>query len=148
MSYRYNPISRLYRQIYRKFLPSVPSAYTLGQVDDICAVRFTPTEKLQEYFTDCINILRKLKGENIGDYLEFGVFNGASLSDVYLTAKKLGAQMKFFGFDAFEGLPADSEKEDVGVFKKGFYTCSFDQLGVCLNRKNINLDDITWVKGW
>ncbi len=148
MSYRYNLIGRLGRIIYRKFLPSVPSPYTLGYVEDICAVRLVPTNKLQSYFTNCINILRKIKGNNIGDYLEFGVFNGTSLSDAYLTANKMNTPMRFFGFDAFEGLPAESEKEDDGVWGKGFYACSFDQLKECLRHKKINPDDIHWVKGW
>ena len=68
---------------------------------------------------------------------------------MYLTAKKLDVKsMRFFGFDAFEGLPAEAEKEDEGVWKKGFYSCSFEKMKECLKRKNINAKDITWVKGW
>ena len=148
MSYRYNTMGRWGRMIYRKLLPSVPSQYTLGEVDDICAVRLVPREKLESYFTHCINLLRQVRGNDVGDYLEFGVFNGTSLGDAYLTAKKLHAPMRFFGFDAFEGLPPESEQEDAGVWKKGFYTCSFDQLQVCLKRKDIDPNDIHWVKGW
>lgn len=150
MSYRYSSIGKIGRKIYRKFLPSIPSSYTLGHVENICAVRLVPTEKLQSYFTNCINILHKLRGEDVGDYLEFGVFNGTSLSDAYLVSKKLNAhaQMRFFGFDAFEGLPEESEKEDKGVWKKGFYTCTFEQLQECLKGKGINSQDIQWVKGW
>lgn len=148
MNYRYNKLERFLKIIYRKLFPSVPSSYTLGKIDNICDVRLVPTEKLQSYFTNCINILRELKGDDIGDYLEFGVFNGTSLSDAYITSQKLNANMRFFGFDAFEGLPEESEKEDAGVWKKGFYTCSFEQLQECLKMKNINPDNINWVKGW
>ena len=56
--------------------------------------------------------------------------------------------MRLMGFDAFEGLPEGSENEDDGVWKKGFYSCSFEQMNECLTRRNINPDDITWVRGW
>ncbi|MCC7356245.1 MAG: hypothetical protein IT410_01345, partial [Candidatus Doudnabacteria bacterium] len=80
---------------------------------------------------------------------EFGVFNGSSLSSMHLSAKKLDlASTRFFGFDAFEGLPANAENEDDGVWKKGFYACSFEQMNTCLQRKSINPQDIIWVKGW
>ena len=53
-----------------------------------------------------------------------------------------------FGFDAFQGLPAGAEKEDDGVWEKGFYACSFDKMKECLRKKKINPKDIQWVKGW
>ncbi len=56
--------------------------------------------------------------------------------------------MRLFGFDAFEGLPAGSENEDDGVWKKGFYTCSFEQTKQCLLKRDVNPEEITWVKGW
>ncbi len=120
----------------------------MGHVEDICVVNLVPPEKLKVYFDYCIKLLQKEKGNDIGDYLEFGVFNGSSLSSMYLTAKKLKISMKFFGFDAFQGLPKGAENEDDGVWKKGFYACSFEKLKECLKRKSINPNDITWVKGW
>ena len=149
MSYRYNPIQKLFIRFYRKFRPTINSPYTIGPVDDICAVQLVNPQKMQTYFTECISLLRKLRGKDIGDYLEFGVFNGTSLSNMYLAAKKSDMSiMRLFGFDAFEGLPPGSEKGDAGVFQQGFYTCSFPQLENCLQRKGISPKDIIWVKGW
>jgi hypothetical protein len=149
MSYRYGPVKKLLIKLWRKLRPSVDSPYTIGPVDDICAVQLVDPEKMQNFFADCINTLRSLRGDEIGDYLEFGVFNGTSLSNMYFAARRCGlSSMRLIGFDAFEGLPLESEKEDAGVFRKGFYTCSFSQSEECLLRKNINPDDITWVKGW
>ncbi len=121
----------------------------MGEVKDICEVNLVPPETLKGFFEDCIKKLQTVKGNDIGDYLEFGVFNGSSLSSMYLSAKKLGlTSTRFFGFDAFEGLPANAENEDDGVWKKGFYACSFEQMNTCLQRKSIDPQDIIWVKGW
>jgi hypothetical protein len=149
MSFRYNALVRKSKEIYRKFFPVPESPYTIGHIDDICAVHLVPPEILRTFFKDAIRKLQALKGKNIGDYLEFGVFNGASLCSMYLTCKELGLDStRFFGFDAFEGLPADAEKEDDGVWEKGFYTCSFEKMNECLGKKNIDTKNINWIKGW
>ena len=125
------------------------SSWTAGYVKDICAVNLVPPEKLVSFFRDCISRLQRIKGDNIGDYLEFGVFNGNSIGSMCLACE--AARLKstrLFGFDAFEGLPAGSEKEDDGVWKKGFYTCSFEDMQQCLTKRNVPPNDITWIKGW
>ncbi len=148
-SFRYNSTQRLFKTIYRKFYPVPKSPWTAGHVDDICKVDLVPPEKLKSFFTDCIEILKDTKGDKIGDYLEFGVFNGSSLSSMYAAAQNSNLDsMRFFGFDAFEGLPAGAENEDAGVWKKGFYACSFEQMHECLQRKNIDPQKINWIKGW
>lgn len=148
MSFRYNPLQRYSKMIYRKFHPVPGSPWTAGHVDDICKVNLVPPEKLQKFFADCLRLLHALKGKEVGDYLEFGVFNGASLSSMYIAAKKSRTKMKFFGFDAFQGLPRGAEKEDDGVWRKGFYSCSFAKMKQCLRRKRIDPRKVTWIKGW
>lgn len=148
MSFRYGPIKRNAKKLYRRFFPVQKSSYTLGEVTDICAINLVPPEKLRAFFTSCIQRLRATKGEEIGDYLEFGVFNGSSISSMYAASKDLQAKMRFFGFDAFQGLPAGAESEDDGVWKKGFYTCSFEKMQECLRRREVDGDEIQWVKGW
>ena len=94
--------------------------------------------------------IQKLKGDQIGDYLEFGVFNGSSIASMHAAREKSGVQnhMRLFGFDAFQGLPPGSENEDGGVWKAGFYACSFAQTRECLKQRAVDPDDITWVEGW
>ncbi len=147
-SYRYSSLQRTFKRIYRAFSPVPRSPWTAGQVKDICAVNLVPPEKLISFFNDCIAKLKEAKGNEIGDYLEFGVFNGNSIGSMYLASKKTSAQTRLFGFDAFEGLPAGSENEDDGVWKKGFYACSFEQTQECLTRRQVSSEEITWVKGW
>lgn len=147
--FRYSWTQRKSKALYRKLFPVPKSPWTIGEVEDICAIELVPAENLKSFFTSAIQKLQSLKGNHIGDYLEFGIFNGSSLSSMYLTCKNLGLDsVRFFGFDAFEGLPAGSENEDDGVWKKGFYACSFDQMRECLNRKGIDPNNIQWVKGW
>ncbi len=149
MNFRYHPVERAAKTVYRKFFPIQKSSYTVGQIDDICSVNLVPPERLEIFFEKCIKRLQKIKGGDIGDYLEFGVFNGSSIGSMYLTCKKLHFDsVKFYGFDAFQGLPAGAEKEDDGVWKKGFYTCSFEKMDECLRRRKVDSKKITWVKGW
>lgn len=135
---------------FRRVFPVAKSPWTQGVVRDICNISLTPEKKLTEFFESCISILQNLKkSKNIGDYLEFGVFNGSSIGSMYLARKNLGINsMRLIGFDSFEGLPKHSENEDGNVWKNGFYACSFEQMNTCLLRRNIDPTKIKWVKGW
>jgi O-methyltransferase len=149
MNVRYSPPEKLIRTIYRRFHPIPRSPWTAGEIDDICTVNLIPPERLVCFFKECLHLLNQIKGEEIGDYLEFGVFNGSSIGSMVLARDAAGMRsMRLFGFDAFEGLPAGSEQEDGGVWKTGFYACSFEEMRQCLLRRNIDPDGITWVKGW
>jgi O-methyltransferase len=149
MGFRYGPAKRRLKIAYRKLSPVPKSPWTKGRVDDICAINLVPPEKLKTFFADCISMLQSIKGKDIGDYLEFGVFNGSSMSSMYLTAKRLHMDsMRFIGFDAFEGLPEGAEREDDGVWEKGFYACSFEKMKSCLRRRGVDPKDIFWVRGW
>lgn len=147
MNFRYNPIQRWLKTIYRRFNPIPGSPWTKGQVDDICKINLVPPDTLRTFFANSIKRLQVIKGENIGDYLEFGVFNGSSIGSAYLTAKDVGLEsMKFFGFDSFEGLPVGTEDEH-DILQKGFYRCPFEKTKECLTRRNVNPDEVIWVKG-
>jgi O-methyltransferase len=149
MNYRYNKLQILAKKFHRNFFPVPRSPYTMGEIEDICIVNLVPPEKLLNFFDECITLLEQYKGSQVGDYLEFGIFNGSSIGSMYLAAQKRQVHsMRFFGFDAFEGLPEGSENEDDGVWKKGFYACSFEKMGQCLARRNVDVNAVTWVKGW
>lgn len=99
MNFRYNPIKKQAIKFYRKFNPVPGSPWTKGKVDDICKINLVPPETLKSFFAGCIQRLERIKGKNIGDYLEFGVFNCSSLGSAYLTAKELHLDsMRFFWF--------------------------------------------------
>jgi hypothetical protein len=148
--FRYTPEEIAGKRAYREDHPVPGSPWTDGDVDDICAVNLVPPETLVSFFKGCIDQLKDLKGGKVGDYLEFGVFNGSSIGSMHIAREQaaMSDEIRLFGFDAFEGLPEGSENEDGGVWKAGYYACSFDQTQACLEKRGIDPKDIHWVKGW
>lgn len=156
--FRYSAFTKATKQAYRKVFPTPKSSATMRKIENICEVNFVPPEVLHAFFKRAIKMLQQARGQgqdlagvSIGDYLEFGVFNGTSLASMYLACQELGVSAsttRFFGFDAFEGLPPDAEKGDGGVWKGGFYKCSFEQMEGCIQKRGVDPKDINWVKGW
>ncbi len=148
MVFKYTWFHILLKKIYRTFVPVPRSPWTNETIDDICSINLVPPQELEVFFKDSFQLLKSLKGEDVWVYLEFGVFNGSSISSAYKAAQGLNLwSITFFWFDAFEGLPSESEHEDNGVRKKWFYACSFDQMRHCMMSRGINPDQITRVKG-
>jgi hypothetical protein len=145
MSARYSLSVKLLKRTYRRVRPVPRSPWTAGHIDDICAVNLVPPQKLIRFFEDCLLTLKQIKGDETGDYLEFSVFNGNSIGSMALARQAIGMRsMRLFGFDAFEGLPPGAELEDGGVWKTGFYACSFEKMQQCLLRRNIDPGGIIW----
>lgn len=83
-----------------------------------------------------------------GDYLEFGVFKGASLLHAQKLADDKGLKgMKFFGFDSFEGLPEEINQRRK-IFYKGQYTCSERQVRKWLTEYGADWGRVTLVPGF
>jgi hypothetical protein len=108
-----------------------------------------------------------------GDYLEFGVYQGASFISAYHALKtqyedrinlKIGGtsekqqqqlrqelwdKMRFFAFDSFQGLPQlaldDQGTED---FEGGQYAYPVDQFKETIKEAGVPLDKTVIVKGW
>ena len=146
--FRYNFLQKLSKKAFRRLFPVPQSPWTKGDADDICKIHLVPPEVLESFFEKNIRLLKKIKGDNTGDYLEFGVFNGSSIGSMYRAAGKAGLDIRYFGFDSFQGLPEEAEKEDCGVWKKGFYACSFEKMCACLREREIEKDNIVWIEGW
>jgi O-methyltransferase len=109
-----------------------------------------------------------------GDYLEFGVFKGASFIEAFekieysrkkwdlnelsgnafsnnkssLNIKKL-PKKRFFAFDSFEGLPS-LEKKDAGSarFEKGRYDCSEEAFLKNLSINGVDINRVTTIPGY
>lgn len=83
-----------------------------------------------------------------GDYLEFGVFKGASLLYTQQSAdQKRLTGMKFFGFDSFAGLPEEQDQRRK-IFYRGQYMCSESQVRTWLSQYGADWERVVLVPGF
>ena len=106
--------------------------------------------RLVHTYRDALGILmRREPPEALGDYLEFGVYHGTSVSCMYDARMQLGLdRMRLIGFDSFEGLPASTADEDGGVWAPGQFKSSIGLTQSNLRRWGVPPDAVTLVKGW
>ncbi|MGI9324967.1 MAG: TylF/MycF/NovP-related O-methyltransferase [Pseudomonadales bacterium] len=87
--------------------------------------------------------------EELGDYLEFGVFNGTSLSCVHRVLNELNMDsVRCFGFDSFEGLPQEAAHDDEGIWFPGQFACRIDVTRKLLSERDVDWKRVALVKGW
>jgi hypothetical protein len=93
--------------------------------------------------------LEHVRAEGVpGDYLEFGVFKGASLLHAQRTADRLGIRgMRFYGFDSFAGLPEEPGQKRP-VFYAGQYACSEPRVRRWLTRAGADWTRLRLVPGF
>lgn len=91
-----------------------------------------------------------------GDYLEFGVFQGASFTRAFkinqylFAAKGRLKEMHFYAFDSFEGLPPVRNAVDLEVeqFRGGQYACGKDAFTSNLVCAGVDLSRVHLVEGF
>lgn len=119
------------------------------------------------YKTACFAAVNKVEG----DYLEFGVFRGASYVTAYYTLRhcfdevinsfgftmseadrkltgSIIEKMRFFAFDSFEGLPIAKDSDASGFFEKGQFKASLDEFNRSLISANFPQERSVIVSGW
>jgi len=106
-------------------------------------------EELTRKYAEAILWLRNQETDAaLGDYLEFGVFNGTSLACMHEVVRDLKAeQVRLFGFDSFEGMPLESKKEDGGWYP-GQFKSELDETRYNLTRQGIDWKKTFLTKGW
>lgn len=109
-----------------------------------------PTEALQQKQRDALQYLvNKFGAENLGDYLEFGVFSGTSIRCMYQVSQEMGLeQMRLFGFDSFEGMPDIAATEDEGTWTPGQFKFGIEFTKGILTAKGIDWNRVFLIKGW
>ena len=91
-------------------------------------------------------LLEKETAEALGDYLEFGVSRGTSMSVVFHVLKQLKLNnVRLIGFDSFEGMPQHSEKEG---WAPGSYHSTLGATKKYLERRNVDMTRVHLTKGW
>ncbi len=102
-------------------------------------VSFVPPEQLQMFFESAVQKLIETVGrDNLGDYLEFGVYQGNSTMAMHAALEKLGMHgVRLFGFDSFEGLPNEAEWD--GPWSEGEFRSDLE-----FTRKRLTDAGIDW----
>jgi len=148
---------RVYRRlglhhVTRRILGTGPRAEKyLGRVKAqlkyLLRPRYVPQKALTGHYRNALKMLIAQHGrEGIGDYLEFGVYNGTSLICMYQALEDLNlSHVRLFGFDSFEGLPPDEENHwGAG----GRFSCDLETTRTILEREGVDLARVTLVKGF
>jgi O-methyltransferase len=109
-----------------------------------------PERELEERYRDALNRLAQAAGpDDVGSYLEFGVFVGTSLLCMHRASKALGLEsLRLYGFDSFQGLPEVAATEGAGVWQPGWYRAEYGLVREHLTRNGIDWDRTTLVPGW
>jgi len=165
---RHNPLLKLWRtpvfnRVFNAALPYAPDPVrqwverkrTLARKVDLQKLvsqrsRLVPESAFREVLARGLETLIARQGrEAIGDYLEFGVYNGTSLTCMYRELKASGLDhVRLIGFDSFQGLPPDAHLEDEGRWRPGSCCSSLSLTTAVLEAENVDLSRVTLVPGW
>jgi len=84
-----------------------------------------------------------------GDYYEFGLYAGCVFHHAQQEASRLGmTDMRFWGFDSFQGLPEVLASDHAVGFNTGDYSCSRDIVEKLLNRFGVDWSRVQLIEGW
>jgi predicted O-methyltransferase YrrM len=112
--------------------------------------RLVPEKELERKYAEALRFLADRHGRDaLGDYLEFGVFHGASLTCMHRALNAAGFDhVRLFGFDSFAGLPAAANMEDDGAFREGQFTADERLVRRLLTERGLEWHRTVLVKGW
>jgi hypothetical protein len=88
------------------------------------------------------------RGTLMGDYLEFGCYEGDSFRCVLQGAAQAMPWMRFFAFDSFQGLPKPQGPDQNGTFREGEYACSQEAFLRNVQQPDVHSSRIICVPGW
>jgi predicted O-methyltransferase YrrM len=102
------------------------------------------------FFDSCVTALRALRwhqpDRDIGHYCEFGTSRGTSLATMHAALQREGLpHVRLFGFDSFEGLPAEAVTEG---WRPGAFKSTLSATRHHLTRRGVDWSRVTLVKGW
>lgn len=111
---------------------------------DVIIRRYPRNEMLNKAFTFA------MASKVPGDYLEFGVYNGATFSLAYHNAVLRSFAGRFIAFDSFQGLPEYSKDYELpsNVFLGGLYATTESTFLKYISSKGVDLDRVSVVSGW
>lgn len=109
---------------------------------------WTPLVPYEAFSASCELAIQTLSanGYEFGDYLEFGVSRGTSMSCMYHALRKAGlSEVRLIGFDSFKGLPGEAQGQG---WAPGAFASTIGATRHYLTAMGVKLDEIHLVKGW
>jgi len=109
-----------------------------------------PVEELRKKYEEALRYLINKNGINsLGDYLEFGVYQGTSLLCMIGVAKDSNLKnIRYFGFDSFEGLPAPTDLGEVALWSKEGFKADYEFTREILTKANVDWNRTFLIKGF
>jgi len=111
---------------------------------------FVPPRQLEEKYSEAIAYLKQKYGnQNIGDYLEFGVFQGTSMLCLHraLHNSRLD-DVRLFGFDSFQGLPPVADQDESGRWTAGEFKADIQFTKEKLDEGNVDWKKTFLIEGY
>ena len=107
-------------------------------------------EQLERRLVDALRVLRERLGTHqVGDYLEFGVYAGGTMTCADRARNAAGIEdMRLIGFDSFEGLPAEAAQINPQRWSAGMFACSPEEALANMRRGGVDVERVRLVKGW
>lgn len=142
-------INAAYKKI-EAFLPRWISSRIRSVLNKHAFLPLVIAEEIQPKYEMACNYLEKKIGKNaIGDYLEFGVSHGSSMSIIHKVLQKSKLdRVRLFGFDSFEGMPDIAAVEDKGKWKPGEFASTLEETKKFLAERGADWSRIFLIKGW
>jgi O-methyltransferase len=111
---------------------------------------FVPEGEITEVYRRSLAWLSARDGrDSIGDYLEFGVYIGTSLTCMHRALEEHGLyHVRLFGFDSFQGLPEPSGVADDEVWAAGDFVADYESVRKLLTQQGVDWGRTTLVPGW
>lgn len=123
-----------------------------------CALKgrgLVPENDLTRCMVSSIRKLREIRTgvsgapEPIGDYLEFGVCFGSSMACMHdALVESNEPAVRLFGFDSFEGMPPNSEMQDLGLWSTGQLASPIEFATELMTRRGVDWRRTYLVRGW
>ena len=141
-------IFKLAKKIFRRISKRIYSS-EIRYSDDFAKIvnllNYSPREQAIKIGIEFVKS-SKIKG----DYFEFGSNIGNTITCAYYFAKRNKlADMRFFCFDSFKGLPKIQGFDATdNLFHEGQFKCGLDQFKSNLKRNSVNIDKIHITPGW
>jgi O-methyltransferase len=113
--------------------------------------RLVPEAELEQKYVEALTEICPpgSSPSTLGDYLEFGVYNGSSLACAFNALNRVNAiHTRLFGFDSFEGLPQEASTDDEGVWYPGEFRMDYKFTRRFLTAKGVDWNRVSLVKGW